>query len=223
MARCGLLDVSRDESRSAPRPGNLRLIVQQKFQRPAGQSDRPDASDESRDGRGRRDRRRGRGRAIHRRPIVSASPIVRVSGTAIVLPGDDIDTDRIMPARFLKAITFEGLEAHVFEDDRQHAAERGDTHAFDDASRRQARVLLTGRNFGCGSSREHAPQSLRRWGMRAVIAPSFAEIFFGNSVMIGLPCVSLADADLEWLRAAVRADAKLTVDVDLETMTVIAG
>jgi 3-isopropylmalate/(R)-2-methylmalate dehydratase small subunit len=154
---------------------------------------------------------------------MSTSPIVRVSGTAIVLPGDDIDTDRIMPARFLKAITFEGLEAHVFEDDRQHAAERGETHAFDDASRRQARVLLTGRNFGCGSSREHAPQALRRWGIRAIIGPSFAEIFFGNSVMIGLPCVSLGDADLERLRAAVRADAKFSVDVDLEAMTVTAG
>lgn len=154
---------------------------------------------------------------------MSASPIVSVSGTAVVLPGDDIDTDRIMPARFLKAITFEGLEAHVFEDDRQQAAERGETHAFADPARRQARVLLTGRNFGCGSSREHAPQSLRRWGIRAVIAPSFAEIFFGNSVMIGLPCVSLADADLEWLRDAVRADATLIVDVDLQAMTVTAG
>lgn len=154
---------------------------------------------------------------------MSASPILRVSGTAMVMPGDDIDTDRIMPARFLKAIAFEGLEAHVFEDDRQQAAERGERHAFDDPARRQARVLLTGRNFGCGSSREHAPQSLRRWGIRAVIAPSFAEIFFGNSVMIGMPCVSLAAADLEWLREAVRADATLMVDVDLQAMTVSAG
>ena len=154
---------------------------------------------------------------------MSASPIVRVSGTAMVMPGDDIDTDRIMPARFLKAITFEGLEAHVFEDDRQQAAERGETHAFDDPARRQARVLLTGRNFGCGSSREHAPQSLRRWGIRAVIAPSFAEIFFGNSVMIGMPCVSLAADDLQWLRDGVRADATLMVDVDLQAMTVSAG
>jgi 3-isopropylmalate/(R)-2-methylmalate dehydratase small subunit len=109
------------------------------------------------------------------------------------------DTDRIMPARFLKAITFEGLENHLFADDRQQAAERGQMHAFDDDARRQARVLITGRNFGCGSSREHAPQALRRWGIRAVVGPSFAEIFFGNSVMIGLPCVTLP-GDLEWLR-----------------------
>lgn len=151
------------------------------------------------------------------------SAITHVSGTALVMPGDDIDTDRIMPARFLKAITFEGLEKHVFADDRQHAAERGQTHAFDDASRRDARVLITGRNFGCGSSREHAPQALRRWGIRAVIGPSFAEIFFGNSVMIGLPCVTLADADLAWLRDIVSKDAAAVVDVDLETMTVTAA
>jgi 3-isopropylmalate/(R)-2-methylmalate dehydratase small subunit len=154
---------------------------------------------------------------------VSATPIVRVTGPAIVLPGEDIDTDRIMPARFLKAITFEGLEAHVFEDDRREAAGRGQTHVFDDATRRQARVLVTGRNFGCGSSREHAPQALRRWGIRAVVGSSFAEIFFGNSVMIGLPCVIIADADLAALRDLTTQDVKLIVDVDLSTMTVTVG
>ena len=154
---------------------------------------------------------------------MSASPIVRITGPALVLPGDDIDTDRIMPARFLKAITFEGLEQHVFADDRQQAAERGQMHAFDDSSRRQARVLIVGRNFGCGSSREHAPQALRRWGIRAVVGPSFAEIFFGNSVMIGLPCVTISDADLDWLRKTVNADVNMEVDVDLNAMTVTAA
>jgi len=154
---------------------------------------------------------------------MNGSLIERVSGTALVLPGDDIDTDRIMPARFLKAITFEGLEAHVFADDRKEAALRGQTHAFDDPSRRQARVLVTGRNFGCGSSREHAPQALRRWGIHAVIGPSFAEIFFGNSVMIGLPCLTLSDADQVWLRDAVAKDAGAVVDVDLNAMTVTAA
>src|SRR5436190_15422358 len=119
---------------------------------------------------------------------MNGSPVIHVSGTAIVLPGDDIDTDRIMPARFLKAITFEGLETHVFEDDRKEASRRGQLHAFDDPARRQAQVLVAGRNFGCGSSREHAPQGLRRWGIRAVVGPSFAEIFFGNSVMSCMPC-----------------------------------
>ena len=84
-------------------------------------------------------------------------------------------------------------------------------------------MLVTGRNFGCGSSREHAPQALRRWGIRAIVGQSFAEIFFGNAVMIGLPCVTVADADLEWLRNAVTKDATLSVDVDLDAMTVNAG
>src|SRR5688572_30453231 len=204
MARRRLFDVPRHEYRSAQRTGNLRVFLQPQLQGPPGQSDRTNIVDESGHGRGRRDRRRSRRRAPrYGRPVMSASPIVRVSGTALVLPGDDIDTDRIMPARFLKAITFEGLEAHLFADDRQEAALRGQTHAFEDASRRQARVLVTGRNFGCGSSREHAPQALRRWGIHAVIGPSFAEIFFGNAVMIGLPCLTLSDADLAWLREEV--------------------
>jgi 3-isopropylmalate/(R)-2-methylmalate dehydratase small subunit len=146
----------------------------------------------------------------------------RVTGTAIVLPGNDIDTDRIMPARFLKAITFAGLEDHVFEDDRREASSRGLVHAFDDPARRQARVLLAGANLGCGSSREHAPQALFRWGVRAVVAESFAEIFFGNSLMIGLPCVTVSPADAESLRVAA-ADADLAFYVDLESRTVRAG
>ena len=146
---------------------------------------------------------------------VSASTVTRVAGPAIVLTGNDMDTDRIMPARFLKAITFTGLEAHLFEDDRREAAARGATHPFDDASRRQARILIAGVNFGCGSSREHAPQALYRWGIRAIVAESFAEIFFGNSLMIGLPCVTASHEDLEALRAvAANAAAEIVVDID---------
>jgi 3-isopropylmalate/(R)-2-methylmalate dehydratase small subunit len=107
------------------------------------------------------------------RTAVSASSITRVAGPAIVMTGNDMDTDRIMPARFLKAVTFTGLEAHVFEDDRREAADRGAMHPFDDPARRQARILIAGGNFGCGSSREHAPQALYRWGIRAIVAESF--------------------------------------------------
>ena len=154
---------------------------------------------------------------------MSASPIRRVSGPALVLRGDDIDTDRIMPARFLKAITFEGLDAHVFEDDRREAAARGTRHPFDDPARRGARVLIVGRNFGCGSSREHAPQGLYRWGTQAIVGASFAEIFFGNAVMIGLPCVELPEAELGRLRAIVEGDSSVEVSVDLEALTVSIG
>src|SRR5262249_28067708 len=129
-----------------------------------------------------------------------SSRIDRVSGRTIVLHGDDLDTDRIMPARFLKAVTFEGLETHVFEDDRRAIKAQGGQHPFDDPSRTGARILLTGVNFGCGSSREHAPQGLLRWGLRAIVAESFAEIFAGNALMIGLVCVSAAASDLEILR-----------------------
>jgi 3-isopropylmalate/(R)-2-methylmalate dehydratase small subunit len=151
------------------------------------------------------------------------SAITRVSGRALPIRGNDIDTDRVMPARFLKAITFDGLERHLFEDDRKAAASRGEVHPLDHEAYRGARVLLANANFGCGSSREHAPQALRRWGLRAIVGPSFAEIFFGNAVMIGLPCVTVADAELEWLRETVTKDATLSVDVDLDTMTVTAG
>jgi 3-isopropylmalate/(R)-2-methylmalate dehydratase small subunit len=149
--------------------------------------------------------------------------IARISGPALVLPGDDLDTDRIMPARFLRAITFEGLETHLFEDERREASARGLTHPFDDAARRGARVLIAGRNFGCGSSREHAPQAIARWGIQAIVGESFAEIFFGNAVMLGMPCVTMSHADLASLAAAAASDAALEVSVDLEARTVSGG
>lgn len=154
---------------------------------------------------------------------MNGAKVTTVSGRALVLPGDDIDTDRIMPARFLRAVTFEGLEAYMFEDDRREAAERNLIHPFDDAARRDARVLIVGRNFGCGSSREHAPQAIVRWGIRAIVGESFAEIFFGNSVMLGLPCVTLSPGDLASISRAAAADPELVVGVDLEARTVSAG
>ena len=151
---------------------------------------------------------------------MSSSNVTRATGRAIVLPGNDIDTDRIMPARFLKAVTFEGLEAHLFEDDRREAAGRGLVHPFDDSARRGAKVLFAGINFGCGSSREHAPQGLVRWGIRAVVAESFAEIFAGNSLMIGLPCVQVQATDLAALRAAAEDPlAEFVVDLEARRVT----
>lgn len=152
---------------------------------------------------------------------MSDSKITRVTGRAVVLRGADIDTDRIIPARFLKTITFEGLERGLFADDR--AAANG-AHPFDAASAAGASILVVNKNFGCGSSREHAPQALYRWGIRAVVGESFAEIFFSNALMLGLPCLSVPAADAQAIMAAIDADASAPVTVDVAGSAVaIAG
>ena len=154
---------------------------------------------------------------------MSGSRILEVAGRALPLVGDDIDTDRIMPARHLRAITFDGLEQHVFGDDRTHAAAQGIVHPMDDPRFAGAALMVVNSNFGCGSSREHAPQGLVRWGVRAMIGESFSEIFFGNSVMLGLPAVTAAPADIAALQAAIERDPTTEVRVDLEAMRVTAG
>jgi len=146
------------------------------------------------------------------------SCIEHVAGAALPLRGNEIDTDRIIPARFLKSVTFEGLERHVFEDDRKALTAAGQTHPFDDPRYRGASLLLANGNFGCGSSREHAPQALSRWGIRAVVAESFAEIFFGNSVTIGLPCFTAAAADIERIMAATEANPSEQFAIDVRTL-----
>jgi len=151
------------------------------------------------------------------------SAIVRVEGTALPLPGDDVDTDRIVPARFLVSVTFDGLEKHVFEDDRKARAGTASPHPFDDPAFAGASILLVNRNFGCGSSREHAPQALQRWGIRAIVGESFSEIFFGNSLALGLPCVVAAPGAVRSLQEAVLRDPRLPVQVDLASRTVRAG
>jgi 3-isopropylmalate/(R)-2-methylmalate dehydratase small subunit len=148
---------------------------------------------------------------------MESNPIERVSGRACVVRGDDIDTDRIIPARFLRCISFEGIGEHAFEDDRRLA--KGD-HPLDDERFDGARILIVGRNFGCGSSREHAPQSLMRWGFRAFVGGSFAEIFQGNCVALGLPCLTLGDADLAALMDSIELDPTQEVVVDLEARRV---
>ncbi|MFP8878853.1 MAG: 3-isopropylmalate dehydratase small subunit [Myxococcota bacterium] len=145
------------------------------------------------------------------------SAVKRVSGRACVLRGDDIDTDRIIPARFLRCVTFDGLGEHAFEDDRIQS--KGD-HPFDDDRFDGAAVLVVGANFGCGSSREHAPQALMRCGFQAFIGLSFAEIFAGNCTALGLPYVTLEARDLAALMDSVALDPDQQVEVDIEARSV---
>jgi 3-isopropylmalate/(R)-2-methylmalate dehydratase small subunit len=137
--------------------------------------------------------------------------IEQVTGRGVPLPLDDIDTDRIIPARYLRCVTFEGLGEHAFEDDRK----QDPNHPFNQPQYAGGSVLIAGRNFGCGSSREHAPQALIRWGIKAVVGVSFAEIFFGNCTTLGVPCVCVTPEASQKLAAAVTANPKLEITVDL--------
>ena len=147
-----------------------------------------------------------------------ATRVQSVSGRALPLRGHDIDTDRIIPARYLRAISFEGLQEHVFADDRSDPA-----HPFNAPQYQGAHVLLVNRNFGCGSSREHAPQALQRWGIQALVGEGYSEIFFGNSVTIGLPCLTVSPREIEQLMKRVEADPATTLTVDVEGLRVTAG
>lgn len=143
-----------------------------------------------------------------------------VAGRGIPLKGDDIDTDRIIPARFLRCVTFDGLGEQVFADDR---AQLEGAHPFDQPQYQGAQVLVVNRNFGCGSSREHAPQAIARWGIQALVGESFAEIFFGNCVAMGVPCVTVTTEGAQALQDAIAANPQQIVTVDLNTMTVTCG
>lgn len=145
--------------------------------------------------------------------------ITSVTARCVPVPGADIDTDRIIPARFLKCITFDDLAGVMFWDERFDEENKSKGHPIDDPRYAEAGIIISGENFGCGSSREHAPQTIKRSGVHAIIAESFAEIFFGNSTGIGLPCVTASPADLALIAAAVEADPTLEVTVDLNAMT----
>ena len=150
--------------------------------------------------------------------------ITRVVGRPIPLRGNDIDTDRIIPARYMKAVTFEGLGQYVFYDARFDTEGHSTGHVMDDPrfEAKGPRIAIVNKNFGCGSSREHAPQAIARWGIRAVVGESFAEIFLGNAVAIGLPCVRVTKADLGRLRQAIEASdpsAEFVVDLGDRTVT----
>jgi 3-isopropylmalate/(R)-2-methylmalate dehydratase small subunit len=155
------------------------------------------------------------------------SRIDRIAGSALPLRGDSIDTDRIIPARFLRAITFSGLEAHLFEDDRRQMDERaaaggGPVHPFSNPIYRDASILLVNGNFGCGSSREHAPQALNRRGIRAVLGESFSEIFFANALAIGMPCVTAARDTVARLMEVVEREPSTILEISLAEMRVTA-
>ncbi|MGF1525160.1 MAG: 3-isopropylmalate dehydratase small subunit [Leptolyngbyaceae cyanobacterium] len=143
-----------------------------------------------------------------------------VTGQGIPLKGDDIDTDRIIPARFLRCVTFDGLGEQVFADDR---TQLDGQHAFDQPQYQGAEMLVVNRNFGCGSSREHAPQALARWGIKALIGESFAEIFFGNCVAMGVPCVTVSSDVAQTLQEKIAADPQQPLTLDLNTMAVTMG
>jgi 3-isopropylmalate/(R)-2-methylmalate dehydratase small subunit len=151
------------------------------------------------------------------------SEIKTITGTAVPVRGNDIDTDRIIPARFLRCVSFDGLGAHAFEDDRLQDKAKGKTHPFDDARFQGAAVLVGNSNFGCGSSREHAPQAIYRWGVRAIVAVSYSEIFYGNTVAMGMPCLHVSVADADAIQSIVEADPKAVVAVDIESNSVTVG
>ena len=140
----------------------------------------------------------------------------RIAGRGIPLPGNDIDTDRIIHARFLKEVTFASMGEHVFEDARKQNPE----HPFNSPAYQGASVLVVGQNFGCGSSREHAPQALMRWGINAIVGGSYAEIFFGNCTANGIPCLAADQADVDWLLRAVEKNPREALDVDVERQEV---
>lgn len=148
--------------------------------------------------------------------------ITKMSGYPIPLRGNDIDTDRIIPARYMKAITFDGMGQYAFYDARFDAAGRSLGHVMDDPrfQAKGARVAIVNKNFGCGSSREHAPQAMMRWGVKAIVGESFADIFFGNCVALGIPCVTASEADVEALMKSVEEEPGHELSIDITALTV---
>ncbi len=151
------------------------------------------------------------------------SAVTHIKGRAVPVRGNDIDTDRIIPARFLRCVTFDGLGEHAFADDRAQLKEKGETHAFDKEEYAGANVLLVNANFGCGSSREHAPQSLAKWGIEAIVGISYAEIFFNNNIALGIPCIQVSPEEADGIQTAIESDPNLDVAINVETAEISYG
>ncbi len=146
---------------------------------------------------------------------MALAQISQLAGTGVYVPGDDVDTDRIIPARFMKCVTFDGLGEYAFYDERYTEDGQPKAHPIDDPKYAGATILLAGRNFGCGSSREHAPQALYRHGFRAVLAESFAEIFFGNAITLGMPCLVMDGRDIRALAALIDEAPQTEINIDI--------
>ena len=154
---------------------------------------------------------------------MSLEKITSVTGRGVFVPGNDIDTDRIIPARFMKCVTFDGLGEFLFYDVRKNADGTDKPHPLNDPRFKGAAVLLSGANFGCGSSREHAPQAIQKYGFKAIIAENFAEIFFGNCTTLGIPCLSASREDIAKIAAAIERDPQTPVVVDVARQEVRFG
>ena len=149
--------------------------------------------------------------------------ITTIIGRAVYVAGNDIDTDRIIPARFFKCVTFYALAEGLFADDRKAKTAAGAIHPLDNPKHKGAQILLSGANFGCGSSREHAPQAIRKFGLMAVVAESYAEIFFGNATNIGLPCLSATREDIQKMADNVAKDPAIKVELDIVEQVIRFG
>lgn len=151
---------------------------------------------------------------------MSAAVINKVSGKGVYVPGNDIDTDRIIPARYLVCVTFDELGPALFYDERFDANGQSKGHPLDQPAHAGAEILISDANFGCGSSREHAPQAIQKFGLKAVIAESFAEIFYGNCTTLGIPCVMMDKASRGALAQLLADDPEADLVIDIEALKV---